>query len=506
MDIETYILTVYDNDGNPIEIPALQGRGIENISRTAGNGAAGSRDIYTITYSDGTTSQFQIYNGKDGTPYTLTDADKSTIASAAAGMIDAPVTSVNGKTGAIQLKAADVGALPSDTKIPTKTSELTNDKGFITGYTESDPTVPSWAKQSKKPTYTADEVGARPSTWTPTASDVGALPATTTIPSKTSQLTDDVGYAKQNDVSRLSNAIADYDTLTLGMHTDGLMYIFKGGKPLGSGVELPDGGGLGGYIDSENNVVLTGNYADGTIIKYEMEDGTVIDIGGVKLYYTVTNKLTNCTNSNSATRATVGQSYSATITAKSGYELKTVTATMGGATVSVNGGKINIAKVTGDIVITAVAEEKQAAEPVTTNITLTDAVRIGSDGADRAQAGYCATPHIDLTNIPKPCTIKLTKAYWCDVYKNSSMIRVHAASASGTKLINDITSEGCGGNYFTVVDNSGGTGNDVTVTVTSNDVATIRFSGYWAKEGISDSSDSLAAAGTKVTLTYTPAS
>lgn len=58
--------------------------------------------------------------------------------------------------------AAEVGALPSDTKIPTKTSEITNDSGFINGYTESDPTVPSWAKQPTKPTYTAQEVGALP--------------------------------------------------------------------------------------------------------------------------------------------------------------------------------------------------------------------------------------------------------------------------------------------------------------------------------------------------------
>ena len=47
--------------------------------------------------------------------------------------------------------------------IPTKTSELTNDSGFITGYTETDPTVPAWAKASSKPTYTAAEVGADPS-------------------------------------------------------------------------------------------------------------------------------------------------------------------------------------------------------------------------------------------------------------------------------------------------------------------------------------------------------
>lgn len=45
-------------------------------------------------------------------------------------------------------------------RIPETTSDLTNDSGFITGYTETDPTVPSWAKQSTKPTYTASEVGA----------------------------------------------------------------------------------------------------------------------------------------------------------------------------------------------------------------------------------------------------------------------------------------------------------------------------------------------------------
>ena len=40
---------------------------------------------------------------------------------------------------------------------------------------ESDPTVPAWAKEETKPTYTADEVGARPATWMPTAEDVGAV-------------------------------------------------------------------------------------------------------------------------------------------------------------------------------------------------------------------------------------------------------------------------------------------------------------------------------------------
>ena len=34
--------------------------------RTSGNGEPGSIDIYTITYSDGTTDSFSVYNGKDG--------------------------------------------------------------------------------------------------------------------------------------------------------------------------------------------------------------------------------------------------------------------------------------------------------------------------------------------------------------------------------------------------------------------------------------------------------
>ena len=47
-------------------------------------------------------------------------------------------------------------------------------------FEETDPTVPAWAKQPSKPTYTAGEVGARPDTWTPSASDVGARPDTWT--------------------------------------------------------------------------------------------------------------------------------------------------------------------------------------------------------------------------------------------------------------------------------------------------------------------------------------
>lgn len=38
--------------------------------------------------------------------------------------------------------------------------EYLDDQGYLTSYTETDPTVPSWAKQQNKPSYTASEVGA----------------------------------------------------------------------------------------------------------------------------------------------------------------------------------------------------------------------------------------------------------------------------------------------------------------------------------------------------------
>ena len=117
-----------------------------------------------------------------------------------------------------------------------------------------------------------------------------------------------------------------------------------------------------GYIDENNTVVLKGNLAEGTYsIKYEMDGGEIVNIGNLVLdstvYYSVTSNLTNCTSNNSTKQVAQGESYSATITANSGYELKSVTATMGGTAVSVSDGIINIASVTGNIVITAVAEE-----------------------------------------------------------------------------------------------------------------------------------------------------
>lgn len=59
----------------------------------------------------------------------------------------------------IDEKLGKIDNLATKNEVPTKTSQLNNDSGFITGYTETDPTVPAWAKASTKPSYTKSEVG-----------------------------------------------------------------------------------------------------------------------------------------------------------------------------------------------------------------------------------------------------------------------------------------------------------------------------------------------------------
>ena len=78
-------------------------------------------------------------------------------------MADLSKIKLNGTT--YNFKDTEARQLVSDLEdsipeVPSVLSELVNDVGYITSYTEIDPTVPSWAKASSKPTYTANEVGA----------------------------------------------------------------------------------------------------------------------------------------------------------------------------------------------------------------------------------------------------------------------------------------------------------------------------------------------------------
>lgn len=86
--------------------------------------------------------------------------------------------------------------------------------------------------------------------------------------------------------------------------------------------------------------------------------------------YTITNTLSNATNTNTATEIEENQSYTATITANEGYSINSVIITMGGKDITntvYNNGNINIANVTGNLVITVKCTE--IVEPTSYSIT-----------------------------------------------------------------------------------------------------------------------------------------
>lgn len=88
----------------------------------------------------------------------------------------------------ITLSASDVGALPSTTAIPTATSDLTNDSGFITSAQ-----IPVQSVNGR--------TGA-----------VTGLAEASAIPTKVSDLTNDSGYQTASDVNTaIQNALAAYE-------------------------------------------------------------------------------------------------------------------------------------------------------------------------------------------------------------------------------------------------------------------------------------------------------
>lgn len=67
---DDYTITFVLSDGSRYTTPSIRGeagRGIVSVERTDGNGAAGTYDTYTITYTDNTTSNFKVYNGANCT-------------------------------------------------------------------------------------------------------------------------------------------------------------------------------------------------------------------------------------------------------------------------------------------------------------------------------------------------------------------------------------------------------------------------------------------------------
>jgi hypothetical protein len=65
--VDTYTITYSDATTSTFEITnGSIARSVDTIARTSGDGSQGTTDTYTVTYTDASTSTFDVYNGADG--------------------------------------------------------------------------------------------------------------------------------------------------------------------------------------------------------------------------------------------------------------------------------------------------------------------------------------------------------------------------------------------------------------------------------------------------------
>lgn len=170
------------------------GASVDRIERTSGTGAPGTTDTYTVYLTDGQTGgTFQVYNGSNGTgsgdfmadgsvPMTgdlqmgghkitnLAEPTDNTDAASKEYVDDTITVSLVGNyipTGQ-KGQANGVASLDNSGKVP-------NEQLPPMDYVPTSRTVNGHAL-SADVTLDADDVGARPDTWTPSAEDVGAIP------------------------------------------------------------------------------------------------------------------------------------------------------------------------------------------------------------------------------------------------------------------------------------------------------------------------------------------
>lgn len=128
---------------------------------------------------------------------------------------------------AINEAATKGGGSVSEEEVQAIVAKYLQDNPVVV--TETDPTVPGWAKQPQKPSYTAAEVGARPASWMPSASDVGADSAGTAAAAVSGHNTsadahNDLRLELKAISSRL-NAFLDSDDQTLDELSEIVAYI-----------------------------------------------------------------------------------------------------------------------------------------------------------------------------------------------------------------------------------------------------------------------------------------
>ena len=300
------------------------------------------------------------------------------------------VSSVNGKTGAVVLTASDVGALPNTTTIPTKTSQLDNDSGFI-----DSSALDEYAKTADIPTktsqltnnsgfITADDVPVQSvdgligavvtnavKTTPQSLTDIQKAQARTnigagtssfdgnyenlsnkpTIPTQTSQLENNSGFITSADVptkvSQLnndtgfitSNDVPEYSVIKATDTTDyaAVYYLTKNGVNTGVAINIPKDL----FVESGEIVTNPSGQPVGKYLKLVLQNQAepiYINVADLVDAYTSGIGISISTNNEISIKIVVGNGLSADT---DGIKMATVTTTTNGAMLSGDKAKLD---------------------------------------------------------------------------------------------------------------------------------------------------------------------
>ena len=162
-------------------------------------------------------------------------------------------------------------------------------------------------------------------------------------------------------------------------------------------------------LSNTNNITQIRNFVRDRLVYVDNEIANL-----AQTTYTITNNLTGATTDNTTTVVTEGSSYVATITADAGSEINSVVVTMGGTDVTSTvyaDGVITISSVTGDIVITVVAQSGISGEGLLYSLpeaTTFDGTNYVDTGVDVLETNSDWTIVIDVeipTTVDSACII-----------------------------------------------------------------------------------------------------
>ena len=210
------------------------------------------------------------------------------------------------------------------------------------------------------------------------------------------------------------------------------------------------------YLQTQNKT-FSGSINELLILINDLETRVIsLESGSTATIYTITNNLTNITNSNLTTNIAEGNSYSATLTADTGYEISSITIKMGDTDItssSYSNGAINISSVNGNIVITAVATLSSTSGGgaegdglvVVTPYTLEGKLAKNNTSLDSSGAEISENKSYSTYNF---ITVNTNRFYVIE-NSNTSIIKVCGYDSSGTFVSREYNTSGSSIIFYT---------------------------------------------------------